>query len=330
MKEEAVTTMGKHVEEIQTRWDLPFGDFAEIDFHADAFSVIVEPVEDGGTPRIETSHKSRKAPDIQISREGNVVRVHIGLTRGIPFIDWIPWSSGSTIVLRVPADIRGRIHTGAGTLRAHDLTGCQLELATDAGTIDAQRIQGNLRMMTAAGTIDGSDLAGTLDVETSAGTIDLSIIALDPGTHRVHTSAGTVRVDLARDIEARIEANSSFGGARVKFPSSPDAAANLVVTSDAGTVRVRESHSHLHRGAHHHEWRKHKAEWRQQHVHGNPWAKGSPYRQAPPPAAQPLVVQSAASNAVNDAELDRVLKMVAEGTLSPEDAGEILRALGNG
>lgn len=333
MKEEMVTTMVKHTEEIQTRWDLPFGDFAEIDFHADAFSVVIEPVEDGGTPRVETSHKSRKAPDIQISREGNVVRVHVGMSRGIPFIDWIPWTAGSTITVRLPRNIHGRIHTGAGTLRARDFTGCQLELATDAGTIQAERIQGNLRMMTSAGTIEGNDLAGTLDVETSAGTIDLSVVALDAGMHRVHTSAGTVRVDLARDIDVRIEANSAFGGARVKFPSSPNAAATLTVSSDAGTVRVRESHSG--RKSRHDEH----LEWRQQrgqhghHGHGREWAKhwahaGGPYRQPAPPAPAPAP-QSPVSD-VNDAELHRVLKMVAEGTLSPEDAGEILRALGNG
>jgi hypothetical protein len=322
MNQEMDVCMSNLENEIQTRWDLPFGDFAEIDFHADAFSVVIEPVENGGTPRIETSHKSRKAPDVQISREGNVVRVHIGMSRGIPFIDWIPWTAGSTIFVRVPRNIRGRIHTGAGTLRARDFDECQLELATDAGTIQAERIHGDLRLMTSAGTIDGVDLAGTLDVETSAGTIDLSILALDPGTHRVHTSAGTVRVDLARDIEVRIDAGSAFGGARVKFPSTPNAAASLAVSSDAGTVRVRESHAH--RGSHHE-----RREWRQHHGHGK-WAhKTGPYRQ-PAPQPQVQTVTTAAVSEANDAELDRVLKMVAEGTLSPEDAGEVLRALGHG
>ena len=31
-----VTTMPKHNEEAVTRWDLPFGEFPELDFHADA------------------------------------------------------------------------------------------------------------------------------------------------------------------------------------------------------------------------------------------------------------------------------------------------------
>jgi hypothetical protein len=322
MSEEMVITMSKQTDEIQTRWDLPFGDFAEIDFHADAYSIVIEPVENGGTPRIETSHKTRRAPDITVTREGNVVRVHVGMGRGIPLLDWIPWNAGSTLYVRVPANIRGRIHTGAGTLRAHDFQDCQLELVTDAGTIQAERIRGNLRLMTSAGTIDGIDLAGSLDIETSAGTIDLSVVALDPGTHRVHTSAGTVRVDLARDIEVRVDASSSFGGARVKFPSTRDAAATLIVSSDAGTVRVRESHGHG--GSRHHEHR----EWRQHHVHEKWSHKSGPYRQ---PAAAPVrQAPVAPAPETNDAELDRVLKMVAEGTLSPDDAGEVLRALGHG
>ncbi|MEO8878388.1 MAG: DUF4097 family beta strand repeat-containing protein, partial [Polyangiaceae bacterium] len=314
MNQEMVIVMSKETDEVQTRWELPFGEIAEIALHADAFSILVEPVEDGGTPRIETSGKSRKAPDITVTREGNVVRVHVGMARGIPFLDWIV-GPASTLHVRVPADIRGRIHTGAGTLRARDLENCQLELVTDVGTIKAERLHGKLRLLTSAGTIDGTDLAGSLDVETSAGTIDLSVLALDPGSHRVHTSAGTVRVDLARDVVVRVDASSSFGGARVKFPSSPDAAATLAVSSDAGTVRVRESHGRG-RSRHHHEH----AEWRQHHGHARsmwnaPYRQPAPavVRQAPPPPA----------TETNDAELDRVLKMVAEGTLSPEDAGEV-------
>ncbi|MEO7109007.1 MAG: hypothetical protein ABI183_01105, partial [Polyangiaceae bacterium] len=120
-------------------------------------------------------------------------------------------------------------------------------------------------------------------------------------------------------IEVRIDASSAFGGARVKFPSSPHAAATLVASSDAGTVRVRESHGRS--GSRHHEHR----EWRQHHVHEKWSHKAGPYRR---PAAPQAPVASVTQP--NDAELDRVLKMVADGTLSPEDAGEVLRALGHG
>jgi hypothetical protein len=316
MNQEMDVCMAKLENEAQTRWDLPFGSLPEIDFHADAFSLSIEPVEEGGVPRIETSHKSRRAPDIHVMREGNVVRVRIGTGRGIPLLDWIPWNAGSTLTLRVPANLHGRIHTGAGTLQAEDLDDCDLALVTDAGTIQVERIRGNLRLMTAAGTIDGSDLEGSINAETHAGTIDLSVLSLDPGVHRIHTSAGTVRVDLARDIEARIDATSNFGASRVKFPSTHDAAATLVVSSDAGTVRVRASHHKPH-----HKSRRPPRE----HV-----AQASPYRHAAPP---PPVATSAKATTDSDAtngELDRVLQMVADGTLSPEDAGEVLRALGHG
>ena len=303
--------------ENENRWDLPFTDTPEIHLFADYFSIVVEPISEGEAPHLEMK-SSGKPPRVLVEREGNAVRVGIGHDSGIPLLDWIPWGAGSKMIVRVPPKIRGRIQTGAGTLRANDLNGCDLELATDAGTIRADRIRGKLRLRTAAGTIDGDDLAGSFDVETSAGTIDLRIGELDPGTHRVHTSAGTVRVDLARDISARIEASSSFGGSRVSFPSDRDAAASLVVTSDAGTVRVRGSDKIT----------------PPPRVSSTFIAEaGAPYRRSEVTSAARSIVPSGSyiavdENAANE-ELERVLRMVADGTLTPDDAGEILRALGH-
>lgn len=296
----------------ETYWALPFGEVARLDLQADAFSIVVEAIGPGETPCIEI-RKASRAPTVRVEREGETVRVSIrhDIT-GIPFIDWIPWSAASRLVVRVPPYLHARIYTGAGTIRATDLAGGDLELKTDAGTIEASRLRGNIRLFTSAGTIDGDDLAGTFDVQTDAGTVKLSIADLDPGVHRVHTSAGTVRVDLGRDVHARVEASSSFGGSRVNFPSIPDAAAVLSVTSDAGTVRVRSSDHVI-------------APPRTRAPH--PREQGTPYRRNErPEPVQPIVLGEEDTNG----ELERVLQMVADGTLTPLDAGEILRALGDG
>ncbi|MEO8800505.1 MAG: DUF4097 family beta strand repeat-containing protein [Polyangiaceae bacterium] len=299
----------------ETYWTLPFADVARLDLQADAFSIVVEAIGPSETPCIEM-RKANRAPTVKVERDGETVRVSIRHDSGIPFLDWIPWSAGSRLIVRVPQHLHARIYTGAGTIRATDLVGGDLELKTDAGTIEASRLRGNIRLFTSAGTIDGDDLAGTFDVKTDAGTVKLSIASLDPGVHRVHTSAGTVRVDLGRDVHARIEASSSFGSSRVNFPSLPNAAAVLSVTSDAGTVRVRGS----------------------EHVIAppptrapHPSERGTPYRQnehseAIRAVVSPLVVAEEDANE----ELERVLQMVADGKLTPLDAGEILRALGHG
>lgn len=296
----------------ENRWDLPFSDSPEIHLFADYFSIVVEPISEGETPHLEMK-ASGKPPRVVVEREGNAVRVGIGHDSGIPLLDWIPWGAGSKMIVRVPPNIRGRFQTGAGTLRASDLNGCDLELATDAGTIRVDRIRGKLRLHTAAGTIDGNDLAGSFDVETSAGTVDLRIGEIDPGKHRVHTSAGTVRVDLSRDISAHIEASSSFGGSRVSFPSDPRAAASLVVTSDAGTVRVRGSD---------------KIAPPRRIASAFTADAASPYRRnavATVASSSHVAVDDDAANE----ELERVLRMVADGTITPNDASEILRALGH-
>lgn len=311
----------KHEEKYESdnRWDLPFTGTPEIHLFADYQSIVVEPISEGETPHLEMKGGG-KAPHVLIEREGNAVRVGIGHHSGIPFIDWIPWGAGSKMIVRVPPKIRGTFQTGAGTLRARDLNGCDVELATDAGTIRADRIRGKIRLRTAAGTIDGYDLAGSFDVETSAGTIDLCIGELDPGKHRVHTSAGTVRVDLSRDVAVHIEASSSFGGSRVSFPSDRNAAATLAVTSDAGTVRVRGSDKIT----------------PPPRVASAFIADGaSPYRRTEVVTNVSTSIASsggsyvAVDENVANEELERVLAMVADGTITPNDASEILRALGH-
>ena len=121
-------------------WTLPFGALARLDLQADAFSILVEPVGPGETPCIEM-RKANRAPNVSIEREGETVRVSIRHDNGMGLLDWIPWSAGWRLVVRVPQHIHARITTGAGTIYARDLVGGEIMLKTDAGTIEVERLR---------------------------------------------------------------------------------------------------------------------------------------------------------------------------------------------
>lgn len=282
---------------------------------------------------------------------------------------FMPWGRHEgSVILRVPAALTGSVRTSAGRIQAGELGPCELELTSSAGRVevsnmsghlklhsDAGRIEasdlgpgdfemtssagrisvrnarGRLRLSSNAGRIDGERLAGSIDVQSDMGTVRLGITWLDPGEHRVRSRLGSIRVELARGLDARVEGRASLGSVRIQYPSRPNAAAVLNCTADAGSIRV------------------HEGDWAPE-----PPAPESPSTapaisllptQEPPPApvtptpdspcADADAVPSEAGSAeaapkdssTAGTETERILKMVASGEISPQDADELLKAL---
>lgn len=299
-------------EDVIGTWDLPFAAEPSLDFESSVAQVLIVPAEPGTSPRLEARGRAARRLQPSVKLDGGVTRVRIAGWDELGFPGDL-WGFAGKVkyALHVPRAAAAKVRTEAGRIRVRDLEGCDLSLETDAGTIDLERVHGRLKIRTAAGKIDGEDVGGTFDVETNAGAIRLRVLGLDAGTHRVRTDLGSVRIELARGILARIDAHTSLGSTRIDYPSTTRAAALLEISNEVGSVRVRE-------------WSRRRA--------AEAAPSSGPYRT---PAA-PIVV--AAEVVPPDAEvpgapkadpLDRVLEMVAQGKLSPRDAGEILRQLGH-
>lgn len=304
-------------EDTMARWELPLDQHPALEVTAEMAMISIVPTRLGEKPFVEVLGASRI--EVNIRGEGGTTHVH--LEQDVGFFGF--GRDKSRTVLHVPGDVRVRVRTEAGRLRAERLHGCRLTIETDAGEVQLRDVHGAMRVLTGAGKIDGEALAGSFDFATTAGAIYLDVVAFDPGKHRVTTSVGAVKVDLARGLAVNIDARTTMGTARVVYPSQRDAPAILDIEADVGAIKVRES-SRLGIA-----------------VDG---AERGPYRTADVVAARasapianestPDATSSAAAPSPNvprdDSQLDAILRRVADGSLSPRDAGSLLRALGHG
>jgi len=273
-------------------WELPFGQPAELELHTEWGNLALVPVEPGQAPRLELSRESADNIAVHVDKQGDAVRVSLDPQRSFKWFGG--WECRAT--LYVPRDVRAHLQSSAGSVSVRDLEKCELGIKVNAGKIDLVKVYGMLHLSTDAGSVTGRDVGGYFDVETQAGSVRLDITDLQPGEHRVRATTGSVRLELARGLDVCIEAHTSLGSVRNRYPSRPSAATKLVLSTEMGSVRVDEGSSV-------------RADRRQTAPSNSPGAAPSS-----PPREDP--------------ELDRILKMVEAGELSAQDADELLRAMG--
>jgi hypothetical protein len=299
-----------------TTWELPFGPIPAIELSADMAAVTLVPVEPDGAPRLVAEGRLAKRMRPEIRRDGDTLHVGVEWQGDLDLLrSFWPWGGKLRLTAYLPHGVRATVHADAGLLRARDLDGCELSLHAEAGAVDLENVRGRILVRASASKIEGRGLAGSFDVEASVSALRLGIVGLDPVRHRVRTEMGAAEIDLARGLAVRIEPRASVGEAEVDYPETPGAGAVLEVSTELGTVRVRSSSEPA--------------------MAPSPQRR-TPYREPPASVPEPSVASDASGaarapfdgSAVPEDALERVLVMVAKGKLSPRDAGELIRALG--
>jgi hypothetical protein len=279
-------------------WELPYA--TAIDLESEAYPLDIETVSHGEKPRLEMANRGKK-PNVVIEKKGDTARVRVDWGDEDSIFGWFRWGRPARMTLHLPAGIGGKIAIGAGNIRIGVLDCGELRVETGAGNIHAGRITGRIDLDTSAGNIHVNDVDGGISAETSAGSIRIRVRGLEPGVHRIHSDAGSTRVDLAEGVHVDVQPNVAFGSAKVDVPSSPGAPAILQIGTSAGAVAVRP--------------------WTGERT-TLPTQRGGPYRALPEP---PRV--TAAIEPRNVGDLERILEMVADGTLTPDQAGDLIAAL---
>jgi hypothetical protein len=295
-------------------WLLPFADTPTLELKADASAVTLVPVAPGEQPRVEAHGRGADRLDLRVERQGDTVRVEIE-----PFRHFTWWGGWDTrFVVHVPATIRAKVETSAGSIDARSLDGCDLDVKANAGRVSLDRVRGRLRLAADAGSITGRELAGRVWADTQAGSIRLELVGLDPGEHRVHASMGSIRVELARGLEVKVDSRASMGSSRVRYPIYPNAAAVLQLETEMGSIRVFEGSDRA------------SSEWTTPAANVDVRTDVPDPPTAPPPPSPPPPPPAPSSPAppAADAELERILKLVESGELSARDADDLLAALG--
>jgi len=282
-------------------WELPFGEPAELELQTEWGNLALVPVEAGQAPRLELSPESADTIAVHVDKQGDAVRVSLDPQRSFKWFGG-GWECRAT--LYVPRNVRAHLQSNAGSVSVRDLEGCELGIKVNAGKIDLVNVYGLIHLSADAGSVNGRDVGGYFDVETQAGSVRLDVVDLQPGEHRVRATTGSVRLELARGMDVCIEAHTSLGSVRNRYPSRPAAATRLLLSTEMGSVRVDEGSSF--RAAR------------------RPTVPSAPLPPTPPtdPPGQPSAPLR------EDHELDRILKMVEAGELSAQDADELLRAMG--
>jgi hypothetical protein len=315
---------------------LPFVSPAILEVTAPACALAIVAIQPGEAPFLESSEALADIFKPAVTLDGGTVRVKFDfhIPQPFPFSFW-DFGPKVQLTLHVPPDVKARLRLDAGRARIRGLSGCDLDIEASAGVLTLRDVTGRMRLVTGAGKITGEHLSGTIDAEANAGSIRLQVDRLATGKHRIHSTMGSVRVDLAAGQKVQIDARATMGSVRNSYPSSPGAEATLEVQTDFGSVRVVEgagepssaapeegmfgggwwgawpgfvSRRWGHPGSSHHadgpSPRPHRAE---------------PSEQVPPPPA---------ASKISEEELHRVLTLVQEGKLSPEEAQKLLRAMG--
>ncbi len=299
-----------------TRWSLPLAEHPRLELETDIARVHVRATAPGESPYLEVTPDHpmppQAMPPVEIDGARGTTRVRVvGTWAGDPSWWSGPWWESSfwekkfwkrglrvNVVAHVPANVVGKIQSSAAKLSVSGLVGCDLAIETAAGSLAVEDCSGALRLATDAGRIDARRISGSIDIATSAGAVTAEVLSLSPGTHRVRTNVGAVRLELARGMPVRIAARTTMGATRVDFPTSEDAAALLDIEADLGAIRVLES----------------TRTW-----DGALAQAAGPYRTAGAPGEP--------SESATE-EVEKILQRVADGSLSPEAARELLRALG--
>jgi hypothetical protein len=333
---------------VQT-WDLDFGDPPRLEFRAEGGAVVLRAAAPGEPHRLELAGRHAHGMDVRVRSAGSCVYVDADSEDD-------PTGEGAAFTFVVPAELQAIVRTSFGTVTAEGLGPCdldirsdlgavrvndacgQLRLRSDVGEIDVSRmahgeleaqtstgavrvldVDGRIRLSADTGEITGRGVAGGVSARTEHGQVSLDIIRLDHGEHEARSEWGGVEVALPRDAEVRLDVKVSRGSARVDFTSRPDAPAVLHASTDKGSIWIREG---MARGAH-----------RPSHSsHAAPSPSPSP-SPSPTPTAEREWLRRQIESADDarpfdyDAELARILTLVAAGEISARDANELIESL---
>lgn len=180
---------------------------------------------------------------IDCAQDGNTIRV----TTNGSYYRWLPLGGlrSVTFDITVPQHCDIQVQGNAGTIQIEGVQG-QVKVGTSTGTIHVQQttLEGQSHLTTNAGTIHAQQttLKGQVNFHTNAGTIYFAG-ALDPrGEYRLETSMGTVDMVIPRDSSFTLTA-TVLGTITNEFGSTlvgPAPHARLELKSNLGTVSVRK------------------------------------------------------------------------------------------
>lgn len=245
----------------------------------------------GESPAVSAAAAGKSAPTIELHTEGDRLAIAIKAQRG-----WLfrrRQGADALVLLPEHAFESVRIANGYGEIHVTGLRADSLRISTGAGSIHTLQTAGALEASLGAGRISILAHAGPASAQSGTGDILLDLAALEPGSYRVDVGLGRAEVRIPPGAEADVEAKSGVGRAQVDVPHRAGAPASIKASSGVGEVVIKRR------------------------VPGE-----APAAPPPPPSRPPSPAERR-----REAEELRVLQLLEQGRITPQDAADLIAAL---
>lgn len=289
---------------IRAEQSLSFDGVRRLQIDQTAGKLTVRPCKEGELPGIVSSG-NKAAPEISVTRDGDQLHIEVKLTKG-----WIfRRRQGATTLIRIASDPldQVKLDNGYGDTEVQGVTATDIRVNIGAGAFQGILTRGMLDVNVGAGKLAVLSHSGLARCDSGTGDVLLDLLEVAEGEYKVDVGLGRAEVRLPTGAQVFIKASSGIGKSRIEFPSAPDSAPiRLRVNSGIGecVVKPRE-----------------------------PGAATMPSSTAPSPVApagqQRPQRSSRASRAAGrrEAEEMRVLQLLEQGKITPQDAADLIAAL---
>ena len=247
---------------------------------------------------VSTGNKS--APEINITRDGERLVIEVRLSKGWLFRR----RQGATTVVRLPNTglAQLKVDNGYGETEVQGIEAGTLRVNVGAGSIHTILTRGSLDVGVGAGKVSVLSHSGLARCDSGTGDVLLDIAELAGGEYKVDVGLGRAEVRLPAGGQVFIKAASGIGKSRIEYPNGLEGSpTTLRLNSGIGecVVKTRDV--------------------------------GEASAEAPvTPVGTPRPQRSgraAAASRRREAEELRVLQMLEQGKITPQDAADLIAAL---
>ncbi len=241
---------------------------------------------------------SKSSPTLEVKRDGDRLTIEVKLVKGWLFRR----RQGATTVVRLddtPLESL-RLANGYGETELNGVGASDIRVNVGAGSVQCIQTRGTLDVNVGAGKISVLAHSGLARADSGTGDVVLDIAEVLPGDYRVDVGLGRAEVRLPAGERVNIRASSGIGKTRSEYPSAgDDAPTRLKLNSGIGEVivKTRDASAQASLGV------------------------------TPAGAPRPQRGARAAAERRRESEELRVLQMLEQGKITPQDAADLIAAL---
>ncbi len=288
---------------IRTEQSLLLDGIRRVQIDQTAGKLTVRPCHEGETPGIVSSG-NKAAPEISVNRDGDRLEIDVKLSKGWLFRR----RQGATTLIRLANEPLEhlKIDNGYGDTEVQGMTASEIRVNIGAGAFQSILTRGSIDVNVGAGKLAVLSHSGMARCDSGTGDVLLDLAELADGEYKVDVGLGRAEVRLPSGAQVFIKASSGIGKSRIEYPSAPDSVpTRLRVNSGIGecVVKAREP--------------------------GAASDAGSPAVSVAPVGSPRPQRASRASRVAGrrEAEEMRVLQMLEQGKITPQDAADLIAAL---